>query len=986
MNSHIPDKKIRLIIFSLIIILVCASAYFCMFQRIDKSENSQFIYSVPEYKIDSVLNCLTETEKIGLLLFLKADITDSSDYSNIIDLSKTYCISSWFLSAPTFSYHKQLSDALFSSCQAPGTYSVFWDWSTPDAGQLPPFHLMSGISDTTFFNNFSETYSQLLHNYGINSIVLPQIFKDTLTSLPLLVHLNKLISNSELIFQTRYFSGISIILNTTSVPAVFKDTIIPFPGNELYSDIAQNLGLSVISNHNECVSTNFFNVFTLQNPDEIKDFITSSFNMLCVNPEKTEEVFHLLLKHYRSNKYKDSIEKKMKQIIGAKLFQNESKSHISKHLVTAESTLWCTVLMQFPEKIACLLKNQNQTLPLSQFKAHIFVANKLHIPVFHSVMKSVFPEYRYTMSLTDSLTTSDLISRADNHITTIFIQDKNNRFHFDMNVFNSLAKKPEIILIDFSDELSNNIESMFRSILIMKHNSVWFQQTAAGVLSGTTNVSGLLNSYNTQTPFKTSETYRPIRLKYSYPEDTGLNGEYLNNTLDSMIQDAITRRAFPGCQVFGAKDGKIIFNKTYGHHTYEKKQTVQATDMYDVASVTKIAAATIAAMIMYEKGKLSLNETMKRYFRDTEINYTRIKPDTNIISDTINLNIISLEKLIKEKKLSKDTFRIQDTLLVTIDSIFSKATPLLNIFNVPIKNMLMHYSGIAPTLPILPFIQVKKYYLKNKGLTEDDSLAKAITFREIWEIYYTKTRTDSSKTQVADGIYLKNRWVDTLWQRTKEVGVSGKKYSQYTDLNMILLQMTIDSINKSNLYQYLKKEIYEPLGLLNTMYKPLDHNVSRSRIVPTEYDINWRKQLLHGHVHDPSAALLGGISGNAGLFSSALDLGILFQMLLNGGTYAGRRFLSDKTIALFTKTNPETGRGLGFDKYSLRNVVAPSASRNTYGHTGFTGCCVWIDPDYKLVFVFLSNRVHPSIKNHKINTLKIRQKAHQAFYDAEIKP
>jgi CubicO group peptidase (beta-lactamase class C family) len=250
-------------------------------------------------------------------------------------------------------------------------------------------------------------------------------------------------------------------------------------------------------------------------------------------------------------------------------------------------------------------------------------------------------------------------------------------------------------------------------------------------------------------------------------------------------------------------------------------------------------------------------------------------------------------------------------------------------------------------------------------------------------MYYSNKKTDSSLVQVADGMYLKNRWLDSLWQRTKEVGVSGRKVSQYTDLNMILVQITIDTINRSNMNRYMQKEFYAPLGLKNIMYQPRQNRVPLNRIAPTENDRTWRRQVVHGHVHDPSAAMLGGISGNAGLFASAEDLGVLFQMLLNGGTYGGRRYLSENIIRLFTTTNEETGRGLGFDKWGNENIVAPSASPNTYGHTGFTGCCVWVDPDSKLVFVFLSNRVHPNVNNHRINGLKIRQKVHQVFYDAE---
>jgi CubicO group peptidase (beta-lactamase class C family) len=143
-----------------------------------------------------------------------------------------------------------------------------------------------------------------------------------------------------------------------------------------------------------------------------------------------------------------------------------------------------------------------------------------------------------------------------------------------------------------------------------------------------------------------------------------------------------------------------------------------------------------------------------------------------------------------------------------------------------------------------------------------------------------------------------------------------------------------------------------------------------------------RNQTLQGDVHDPTAAILGGVSGNAGLFSNAHDLGVLFQMLLNGGTYGGIRYLSPGVVSMFTTRQPGSHRGLGFDMQAYKAICAPDASRSTYGHTGFTGTCVWVDPDRDMVFVFLSNRVHPSAKNWRLNTLRVRQNIHQAVYDA----
>ncbi|NJO92728.1 MAG: serine hydrolase, partial [Chloroflexia bacterium] len=178
--------------------------------------------------------------------------------------------------------------------------------------------------------------------------------------------------------------------------------------------------------------------------------------------------------------------------------------------------------------------------------------------------------------------------------------------------------------------------------------------------------------------------------------------------------------------------------------------------------------------------------------------------------------------------------------------------------------------------------------------------------------------------------------------------------------------------------------IYNQLGLKTITYHPLDY-YSKSKIIPTELDNSWRYGLLHGFVHDPSAALLGGMTGNAGLYSDAHDLGILFQMVLNKGSYGGIQYLKPNVVETFTKRFDDTQRALGFDMPNRKAIVGKKASQNTFGHSGYTGTCVWVDPDNQIVYVFLSNRNHPSGDNWKIVTHKIRERIHDAIYDAIIK-
>jgi len=193
----------------------------------------------------------------------------------------------------------------------------------------------------------------------------------------------------------------------------------------------------------------------------------------------------------------------------------------------------------------------------------------------------------------------------------------------------------------------------------------------------------------------------------------------------------------------------------------------------------------------------------------------------------------------------------------------------------------------------------------------------------------------------------------------------------------------VEKVAKTQLEKYLDQAFFALLNLKRIGFHPLE-KYEKNEIVPTEDEKYFRKQLIHGYVHDPMAAMCGGVGGNAGLFSNAHDLGVLMQMLLNKGTYGGTRFLAEKTVDLFTSPQKGTYRGLGFDRKGRADakMVAPGASLSTYGHTGFTGTCVWVDPENNLVYVFLSNRVNPKNSNQKINTYRVRQNVQQIVYDA----
>lgn len=202
----------------------------------------------------------------------------------------------------------------------------------------------------------------------------------------------------------------------------------------------------------------------------------------------------------------------------------------------------------------------------------------------------------------------------------------------------------------------------------------------------------------------------------------------------------------------------------------------------------------------------------------------------------------------------------------------------------------------------------------------------------------------------------------------------------------MLLKEVVEDVAKTDLNTYVQNNFFERLGAVTTTYNPLT-KFKKDRIVPTEKDDFLRKQLLRGYVHDEGAAFMGGIGGNAGLFSNANDLAKLYQMWLNHGTYGGEHYLSEKTCRLFTGTKSSNSRrGLGFDKPEIRtNKSGPtslSTPASTYGHTGFTGTCFWIDPDNNLIYIFLSNRVNEKRTHTNLSKLKIRERIQEEIYKA----
>jgi len=374
--------------------------------------------------------------------------------------------------------------------------------------------------------------------------------------------------------------------------------------------------------------------------------------------------------------------------------------------------------------------------------------------------------------------------------------------------------------------------------------------------------------------------------------------------IDAIVEEAIREKATPGAVVLVLVDGRTVFEGAYGHHTYEGESPTQSSDIFDLASLTKVFATTLAAMRLVDEGRLDLDAQVGSYLTELK----RSHPD-------------------------KAAVRMRD--------------------------LLTHRAGFVPYIPF---------------------------FMQIREGDHRSAPSADYPVKVADHYYLaRDYYQRVMWKRMLDTPLKTPGKYVYSDIGISVLQAVLERIARQPLDVYVEEQFYRPLGLRSTGFRPRER-FAGERIVPTEEDTYFRRQLLRGYVQDPGAAMAGGVAGHAGLFSSAGDLAVLAQMLLDGGNYSGRQYLRPETVKLFSSRQAEDSRrGLGFDcrdPESEEGYPCRLASPGTFGHTGFTGTCVWIDPERRLIYIFLSNRLYPAADRNKLLKLNIRPRIHDAIYEA----
>ena len=583
-----------------------------------------------------------------------------------------------------------------------------------------------------------------------------------------------------------------------------------------------------------------------------------------------------------------------------------------------------------------LVKNVDNHIPLSKLDK-VKIASVAVGASAHNQFQTYLKKYAdvSTFQIKSTAEVTNLAQLKDFDIVIISIHtDKIT----DSPALQKLANEKTTILVNFTSpyRLSAFQTSALNasSLIVAYDNSEYAQMSAAQGIFGGIGMSGKLpvtsGTFKEGSGVSTTKT----RLSYSLPEEVGINSSKLEN-IEHIALEGVRQRAYPGCQILVAKDGVIIYEREFGNLNYGDSPDVTPETIYDVASITKASATLPAIMKLYDEKEVALQDNIGKYVKAT-------------------------------KGSDKENIRIRTLLLHE-----SGLTSFIPYYTTAIDNN--SYTG---SLFGQRSQRYNARYAGAWGRTDYKFHSNMISSKPS-EIFYQP---------VARGMYASDKMNEALLQDIINSPLSNRGKYRYSCLNFMLLKEAVEDISGLNIDTYLKINYFNKLGATTTTYLPLRY-FSEEVIAPTENDPFFRKQHLTGYVHDEGAALFGGMSGNAGLFSNANDLAKLYQMWLNGGEYGGERYLSEETIKLFSTTKSSISRrGLGFDKPDPRNTrtnpTSPGTPIEVYGHTGYTGTCFWVDPNNNMIYIFLSNRVNPSRSPNRLSSLEIRERIQEELYKA----
>ena len=557
--------------------------------------------------------------------------------------------------------------------------------------------------------------------------------------------------------------------------------------------------------------------------------------------------------------------------------------------------------------------------------------------LFHQQLKKYMGADRIVANPDSIASLTKRLMKYDRVIVTIYTE----KYAAYQGMLSSLAAKKSVAYVYFTllknVYMKGNAWKKAAAVVLGHSDSEDVQRFVADVMVGREKATGKI-SVEVKDYRMPGEGVDLEQTKEYRPEDYGMDSSVLSK-IDEVALEGIKAKAYPGCQVLILKDGAPVYDKCFGTFTYEDERKVTPDDLYDIASLTKTTATLMAVMKLYDEGKFGLTDPISKYV--PALNGTR-----------------------------KGRITIED--------------------------LLYHQSGLPGSWPFYrEAINDSSYtggFFKaridaNHHLRVDQRLYVVDSF-DYKKEYFSPVRTEEYPLQIAENMYVSPTFPKRMLEMiaSDKIPLRDRRY-RYSCLNFVLLKEMVEKISGMPMDEYLEKEFYAPMGMRSTLYNPL-RKYQPEQIVPTiQKDYLRNRKELRGYVHDEIAAFMGGVSGNAGLFSNARDVAKVYQMLVDGGQYEGKRYLSLETCQLFmNKKSRISRRALGFDRPDPqpdKGPCADEAPKEVVGHTGFTGTCAWADPKNGLVFVFISNRIYPRPFDHKgLMTLKIRPRIQQLMYQA----
>jgi beta-N-acetylhexosaminidase len=646
-------------------------------------------------------------------------------------------------------------------------------------------------------------------------------------------------------------------------------------------------------------------------------FAFQAGNDILITPNTVSAATRKMKKLLRKQKeYGPQFDHTVKKILSVKYDAlTAQKKH--EHLPESDPVKTKMLIRKMYRGAITVLANRENILPVHSLEDRKFICLIADDTIRGNIFASRFSKYIRAsfisvtektghIDLTDSLRPDQVV------VVALFPSTKESTFTKLLPELRENNTRRKLIICDFGATFFRNYAAEFSTVITAYGDEKEMLTGVAEVLFGGIPAEGISPfSYGTIAAGTTNKTPSLDRLIYSFPEAVGMDTETLRK-IEAIAKEAIDMKATPGCQVLIAKDGQVVYEKSFGHLTYEKQDIVTNQTIYDLASVTKVTATLQALMFLYDRRLIDMNKKISVYLPEL-------------------------------KNSNKKDFIVKD--------------------------ILTHQAGLWPFLPFWAHTVKDSVYLPE---------------------YYSSKLSPEYPLVVSDNLFAARTMKDSLWSWIIKARIREKPQRtpfdyRYSDMGFYIGQHLSEKILNQPMEDFLAQNLYEPLGASTTGYLPL-LRFPIHQIAPTENDRLFRRSLLIGTVHDQGAAMQGGIAGHAGLFSNANDLAKLAQMLLQEGYYGGTRYYTAETVHFFAQKQFETSRrGLGWDKPTPGDPDGPtsySASPKTFGHTGFTGTCIWVDPEFNLVYIFLSNRVHPDMTNNKLLSANIRSRIQEVVYQS----